>query len=48
LKLEGMVASASGSHILCCSEEGTALAPEEVGIRLAQKMIEMGALDYIN
>lgn len=47
LKLEGMVASASGSHILRCAEEGTALAPEEVGIRLAQKMVEMGALDYI-
>jgi len=47
LKLEGMVASASGSHILRCSEEGDALAPEEVGIRLAQKMVKMGALDYI-
>jgi len=47
LKLEGMVASASGSHILRCSEESDALAPEEVGIRLAQKMVGMGALDYI-
>jgi len=47
LKLEGMVASTSGSNILRCSEEGIALAPEEVGTRLAQKMIEMGALDNI-
>ena len=47
LKLEGMVASASGSHILRCSEESDALSPEEVGIRLAQKMVGMGALDYI-
>jgi len=47
LKLEGMVAGADASHILRRSEEGDALAPEKVGVRLAQKMVEMGALDLI-
>ena len=47
LKLEGMVASADGSRILCCSEEGDALAPEKVGVRLAEKLAEMGALDLV-
>jgi len=47
LKLEGMVASADGSHILRCSEEGDALAPEKVGVRLAEKLAETGALDLI-
>ena len=47
LKLDGMVAGAGGSHILRCSDEGDALAPEKVGARLAQKMVQMGALDYI-
>lgn len=47
LKLEGMVASAKGGHILRCSKEGNALVPEKVGACLAQKMVEMGALDYI-
>lgn len=47
LKLDGMVASAGGNHILHCSQQGDALAPEKVGAHLAQKMVQMGALDYI-
>jgi len=47
LKLEGMVATADASHILRRSEEGDALAPEKVGLRLAQTMAGMGALDLI-
>ncbi len=47
LKLEGMVATADASHILRQSEEGDALAPEKVGVRLAQKMAGLGALDLI-
>ncbi|MCD6567627.1 MAG: hydroxymethylbilane synthase [Dehalococcoidia bacterium] len=43
LKLIGMVANDSGNRILRCSEEGSALSPEQVGIKLAQKMIDMGA-----
>ncbi len=47
LKLDGMVAGAESSHILRCSGEGDALAPEKVGARLAQKMVHMGASDYV-
>jgi hydroxymethylbilane synthase len=47
LKLSGMVASVDGVHILRATEEGDALAPEQVGKRLTQKMVAMGALDYI-
>jgi hydroxymethylbilane synthase len=47
LKLNGMVASADGIHILRATEEGDAQAPEQVGKQLAQKMVEMGALDCI-
>lgn len=47
LKLIGMVANDSGSRILRCSEEGSALAPEQAGIKLAQKMIDMGASQII-
>jgi hydroxymethylbilane synthase len=47
LKLSGMVASADGTRILRATEEGDAQAPEQVGKQLAQKMVEMGALDCI-
>jgi hydroxymethylbilane synthase len=47
LKLSGMVASVDGVHILRATEEGNAQAPEQVGKQLAQKMVAMGALDYI-
>ncbi len=45
LKLQGMVAH--GSRILQASEEGSALTPELVGRRLAQRMLEMGASQFI-
>ncbi len=47
LKLEGMVAEASGKEILRASEEGSAVSPEEVGMRLAQKLLGMGASEFI-
>jgi hydroxymethylbilane synthase len=47
LKLTGMVASVDGAHILRGTEKGKASAPERVGKRLAQKMVEMGALNLI-
>ena len=47
LKLTGMVASIDGVHILRATEEGNASAAEQVGKRLARKMVEMGALAFI-
>lgn len=47
LKLSGMIASVDGTRILHTTEEGDAQAPEQVGKQLAQKMVEMGALDCI-
>ena len=47
LRLEGMVASTSGKKIIRASEEGSALAAKEVGRRLAQKMLAMGADDIM-
>jgi hydroxymethylbilane synthase len=48
LKLSGMVASIDGSHIIRATKEGDAQAPEQVGKQLAQKMVELGALDCIS
>ncbi len=47
LKLKGMVAEASGKKILHASEEGSAMSPEEIGVRLAQKLLDMGAEEFI-
>ena len=47
LKLNGMVASVDGVHILRATKDGSASTPEQVGKRLAQKMAEMGALALI-
>jgi len=47
LKLVGMVADAGGRKILRASEEGNAASPEEIGVRLAQKLLGMGASEYI-
>ena len=47
LKLEGMVADVRGKEILRASEEGDAVAPEQVGVQLAQKMLAMGASGFI-
>jgi len=48
LKLSGMVANIDGSHILRATEEGDAHTPEKVGKQLAQKMVELGAIDCIS
>lgn len=47
LKLTGMVAGADGSHILRATEQGDASAAEQIGNRLARKMVESGALALI-
>lgn len=47
LRLAGMVAGAEGVHIIRATEEGYASNPEQVGKRLAQKMVEMGASSLI-
>jgi len=47
LKLEGMIASPDGKGMLRASEEGSANSPEEVGVRLAQKLLDMGASEFI-
>ncbi|MFC1943227.1 hydroxymethylbilane synthase [Chloroflexota bacterium] len=47
LKLEGMVADASGKKIIHASEEGSTVAAEQVGMRLAQKMLAMGAAELM-
>jgi len=47
LRLEGMVASASDQRILRCSEHGSASSPEQVGVRLAERILEMGASEFI-
>ncbi len=48
LKLSGMVANVDGTRILRATEEGDAQAPEQVGKQLAQKMVDIGALNYIS
>jgi hydroxymethylbilane synthase len=48
LKLSGMVANVDGTRILRATEEGDAQAPEQVGKQLAQKMVDIGALDCIS
>ncbi len=47
LKLEGMVADVGRKKILLSSEEGSNTAPEELGRRLAQKLIAMGAAEFL-
>ena len=47
LKLEGMVASMNGRKVLRASAEGSALSAEEIGVRLAEKMLGMGAAEII-
>jgi hydroxymethylbilane synthase len=43
LKLQGMATSISENRILWARAEGSAMAPEALGIQLAQQMREMGA-----
>jgi len=47
LKLEGMVADIRMKKILYYSEEGSNTAPEELGIKLAHKMLAMGAEEFL-
>lgn len=47
LKLAGMVADTSGKKAIYASEEDSYNAPEEIGTRLAQRMLDMGAAELI-
>lgn len=47
LTLEGMVADANGQGVLQASEGGTTMSPEEVGVRLAKKILGMGASQFV-
>ena len=47
LRLQGMVADVSTKKILWASEKGSAVSPEEVGERLAEKILGMGASEFI-
>jgi hydroxymethylbilane synthase len=47
LKLEGMISDISGSRILRSSDEGSAQAAAEIGDRLARKLLDMGANEFL-
>lgn len=47
LRLEGMVADVRKRKLLCSSEEGDVTAPEELGAKLAQKLLAMGAGEFL-
>jgi len=47
LRLEGMAADASGKKILRAFEQGSATSPEEIGLELARKMLDMGAAKFL-
>lgn len=47
LRLEGMVAEVGKGKMLRFSEEGSAAAPQELGQSLAQKLLAMGAGEFI-
>ena len=47
LRLEGMVADVGRKMTLFSAEEGSNTAPEELGVRLAQKLLRMGASEFI-
>lgn len=47
LKLEGMVADAESKKVLSAREEGSAMNAEEIGTRLAEKMLAMGASEFV-
>jgi len=48
LRLEGMVADTNGKRWLHASAEGNTGYPEEVGTKLAQRMLSMGASEFIS
>jgi len=47
LILEGMVADVSSRQVLRSSEEGSNTTPEALGVKLAQKLLGMGADKFI-
>lgn len=47
LKLEGMIASMNGKEMLRASQEGAATSPEDIGVRLAHKMLDLGASEFV-
>ncbi|MDP2729401.1 MAG: hydroxymethylbilane synthase [Dehalococcoidales bacterium] len=47
LRLDGMVAGVLSKKILRSSEEGNAEEAEELGVRLAQKLVKMGAEEFL-
>jgi len=47
LRLMGMVANPAGGEVLYAEIEGSALAPEEAGTELAQKMMGLGAASLL-
>ena len=47
LKLEGMVARVSDGKILRATEESSSLSPEELGMKLAQRLLKMGAAEFM-
>jgi hydroxymethylbilane synthase len=47
LRIDGMVAGTRGQSIICSSEEGNISESEQVGIRLAEKVLELGAAQLI-
>ena len=47
LRLDGMVANVHTREILRAAETGSALNAEEVGVKLANRLLSMGASDFI-
>ncbi|HEY81876.1 MAG TPA: hydroxymethylbilane synthase [Dehalococcoidia bacterium] len=47
LKLEAMVADMRGERIVRSAEEGSAAEPEKLGVKLAQKLLALGAAEFI-
>ncbi|MBI4268153.1 MAG: hydroxymethylbilane synthase, partial [Chloroflexi bacterium] len=47
LRLQGMVAATDGKRMLYASEEGIAKFAEDVGLSLADKLLAMGASDFV-
>ena len=48
VKLDGMIAAPHGRKMLRGTEEGSASQPDEVGVRLAQRLLNQGASDFID
>jgi hydroxymethylbilane synthase len=47
LRLQGMIADMQGTQIFRSVEEGLADAAEAIGIRLADRLLQMGAAELI-